>query len=141
MLNRKVATLFAAILIAVGFTAATPAGPAFAGRSACPQGAVCGWNDSNWQGTQITFWPSDIYQATPAHCLNFDRTASQDKISSLASYNGAPGFEVIFYKDINCYDAPGVDDQYFLFGTSQVQNLAGTGFNDTFSSIEVPNCC
>lgn len=131
------AALFAAMLAAT-FTIGTPA---YAGRSACPQGSVCGWNDSNWQGTQITFWPSSIYQGTPSHCLNFDRTTSQDKISSLASYNGAPGFEIIFYKDINCYDAPGVDDQYFLFGTSQVANLAGTGFNDTFSSVEVPNCC
>lgn len=138
--RNKIAASIGAVLVAVGFTAATPSG-AYAGRSACPQASVCGWNDAGWVGTQITFWPSDIYQATPAHCLNFDRTASQDKISSLASYNGAPNFYVIFFKDINCYDAPGVSDTYYLYGTGQVKDLSGTGYNDSFSSIMVPNCC
>lgn len=141
-MRKHIAALSAtfAFLLTAAFTVATPSA-ALAGRSACPQGSVCGWNDANWVGTQITFWPSDIYQATPSHCLNFDRTASQDRISSLASYNGAPGFVIRFFTDINCYAGPYNTDYYDLYGTNQVANLQSVGFNDKFSSVMVPNCC
>lgn len=136
MLKRLTATTGIAVLAALALT-----NPAQAGRSACPATNICAWNNSSWTGTMIAFQPSYIYQATLSHCENFDLTASQDAITSLASFNSAEP-SVIFYKDKNCYDAPGVADTYTLApALAQVQNLAGTGFNDTFSSIKVPNCC
>ncbi|HWT45241.1 MAG TPA: peptidase inhibitor family I36 protein [Vicinamibacterales bacterium] len=116
------------------------AAPSWAGRSACTQTYVCAWNDAGWVGTMIQFQPSAIYQETPAHCLNFNNTSSQDAISSLASYNGAPNFRAIFHKDVNCVD-PDPSYVYTLYGLGQVKDLKGTGFNDTFSSIEIPDCC
>jgi hypothetical protein len=131
---RKLSIILAVALALVGVTAASPA---YAGRSACPGTYVCAWNNASWTGTQISFQPSAIYQGSPAHCLNFNATSSQDAISSLASYNSALD-RIEFFKDINCYELGGY---YTLYGTGQVKDLAGTGFNDTFSSVRVPSCC
>jgi Peptidase inhibitor family I36 len=127
--------LFVSLFVAVVFTAATPA---HAGRSACPYTYVCAWVNAGWTGTMAAYQPSEIYQATPSHCLNIDRTALQDKISSLASYNGAPNLRMRFYKDTNCYALGGYFD---LVGTQQIKDLKGSGFNDTVSSVESVNCC
>lgn len=133
-MKKRLAAVFFSVLLIVGFASATPA---YAGRSACTQTYVCAWNNWNWTGDMIQFQPSAIYQGSPSHCLNFNSTSSQDAISSLASYNGALN-KMQFFRDINCYELGGY---YTIYGTQQVQNLAGTGFNDTFSSVRVPDCC
>jgi hypothetical protein len=113
------------------------AAPASASLSQCPSTSVCIWANSGYSGSFWSWNSGDVYQL-PGHCQNFT-TAQNDKASSFDAnfwnpdqdHNG--GIGVIFWKNIGC---SGASDPYNTPAT--VSNLAGSGFNDTYSSVSLP---
>lgn len=131
---RKIIYWLAAVFI--GVTGATfESLPASASLSQCDQAYICAWTNSSYSGNFMEWDPGAVYYLS-GHCANFNSTYMQDAISSIKSNNGAPNFYSVWYKDINCTGGGKV-----LTGTSGISNLAGSGYNDTFSSVLVEVCC
>lgn len=124
----RAALAFVSLFIVAG--GLTVAKPAYAGRSACASGYVCGWQNAGWTGAMAMFDPGYI-QSLPNNCLNINNSSLQDAISSLASYSGA---ELRFFNNIGCSSSSFID----LFGYQQIKDLAGSGFNDAISSVQAP---
>jgi peptidase inhibitor family I36 len=133
-MSRKIIT-YVAIMFGLIIGGLVSAAPAQASLSQCDATYVCAWTNANYGGNFMEWQPSAVFWADDAHCLNFDSTVMQDAISSVKSNNGAMR-QVRFYKDINCYGP-----WWTITYAGGVADFAGTGFNDTFSSIYVPYCC
>jgi hypothetical protein len=113
------------------------ASPAQAAISDCNNAYMCIWSNSGFSGNLYQWSGGYIYQR-PNHCLTLtgsqsDTTSSFDANFSNPDQTSNGGIGVIFWKDANC---TGASQAYYT--PSSNSNLAGSGFNDTFSAISVP---
>lgn len=116
--NRAAAAIGAGALAAVfGIVAAGTPASAVTG---CASGVACAWETSYFGGNVYTFVSSQR-----GVCHNFSSTMN-DKTSSMKN---SSGHTMVYYKDAGCAGA-----SYSLPNTWTIGDLAGTGYNDTFSS-------
>lgn len=92
---KKIATVFTAIVTALGFAVAIGS-PAYAAASSCPYGTVCIWDDSGFTILIDQHWSS------PATCYNL-ATADNDKAA--AFYNRLSIRRIQMYRDRDCTGA------------------------------------
>ena len=116
----KLKALLVAMVAMVGIFIATPAHASFN----CNTGMLCLYNDANYAGVVTAY-------SNPAlGCYSLSGTSADNNISSIHNYTSHRIRMDIGYSCSNFFQADiGVGQSW--------ANLAGSGWNDTFSSFQV----
>jgi hypothetical protein len=104
--RRRIAMVFAAILVGAGLVAVTAA-PAHANVYTCPESTFCVWDTGGFEDWPDAQWY--VGSGYGGYCINFPSYLN-DKVDSAAITNGAYTRSATLYTDINCSGSP----NYFL---------------------------
>lgn len=108
--------------------------PAFAGKGECPSGYLCTWPNGNYTGG-ASEW---LWTAYRGECINLLGSENDSVSSWFADFTNSAQSKyenvgIAFYKEADCYGVKTARST-----PSSIQNLAGSGNNDTYSSFVIP---